>query len=134
MRYRVAGHAVDLGGGVYLLETISLAQGAGGDLSRGRLLSRAGGGEGEDAAGTHAQDAADDPLLPHAQTDHGMLFAFPFEKLHHDYVVVERASGAYHLVIVGREGGHFLERLLQLAGGAEIMERENDGSGGAQAV
>ncbi len=43
----IAGDAVDLGGGVDLVDPVGLDEGAGGDLAGGGFFARGGGGEGE---------------------------------------------------------------------------------------
>ncbi len=63
-----------------------------------------------------------------------MLLALALQELHHHDIVIERLGGADHLVVVRRESGHSLEGLVELAGGAKVVEGENDGGGGAQAV
>jgi hypothetical protein len=50
-----------------------------------------------------------------------------------DHVVGERGRGADDLVEVGRNLQHFLERFVQVARGAEIMEREDECRPAAQA-
>ena len=52
----VADNTVNLGGGVELVDTVNLFQGAGGDRSGAGLLAYVGGGEGEAAAGAQAKD------------------------------------------------------------------------------
>ena len=55
------------------------------------------------------------------------------QKLHHGHVVGERGGGADDLVEVGRNLEHFLQRLIEVARGAEIMERQDESGAAAQA-
>src|SRR5271157_428555 len=62
-----------------------------------------------------------------------MLVAPRLQKLHHGHVVGERGRGGDDLVEVGRDLQHFVQRLIEVARGAEIVERENESGAAAQA-
>ena len=55
------------------------------------------------------------------------------QKLHHGDVVGERRGGRDNLVKIGRNLQHFLERFIEVARGAEIMERQDESGAAAQA-
>ncbi len=73
MAYRVAGHAIDLGGGIDHVNAVGIAQFIGGHLTGSRLLTTGGSGKGKDAARSHPQHTADDSLLTHAERHHIVL-------------------------------------------------------------
>ena len=119
---RIAGDSIDAGGGVDLLDAVDTAQIARADLAGRGFKIRADRAKGENAAGAHAEHAADDALLSHAQPDERVLVALGLQKLHHGHVVGECGGGGDDLVEVGRDLQHFFQRLLELAGGVEIVE------------
>ncbi len=129
----IAGDAIDASGGIDLIDAVNAAQVARTDLAGSGFKIGADGGEGERAAGTHAEHAADDALLSHAQADQSMLAALRLQKLHHGHVVGKRGGGGDELVEVRRNLQHFRERFIEVAGGAEIMKREDERGAAAQA-
>ncbi len=129
----IAGDSVDAGGGVDLLDAIDAAQIAGADLSGSGFGVGTDGAEGEDAAGAHAEHTADNALLAHAQAEEGVLVALGLEELHHRHIVREGGGGGDNLVEVGGDSEHFIERGLEVAGGAEVVGRDDEAGALAQA-
>ena len=125
MCHRVAGHAVYSRCRVYLLDAVHTAEVLCRHLSRGGFLSRADRRKGEDAPRSHAQNAADDSLFPHAQADQRMLVTLLFQELHHHHVVRQGGSRGDDLVEVGGVGKHLLQSFFQLAGGTEVVKGED---------
>src|SRR6266849_8199687 len=94
MCHRVACHAINLGGGINLINAERLSQDTRCNLSGSGLFSGTGSSKGELAAGAHAEYTAHNALLTHADADNGVLRTVFFQKLHHLNVVIEigRAS------------------------------------------
>jgi hypothetical protein len=91
----IAGDSVDASGGVNLIDAVDAAQIARTDLAGcglkvGLGIDRA---KCKGAASAHAEHAADDTLLSHAQTDERMLAAPGLQKFHHRHVVGKRSGG-----------------------------------------
>ena len=118
----IAGDSIDARGGVDLIDAVDTAEIPGSDLTGRGFEIGADRAKGESAAGAHIEHAADDALLSHAQPDQRMLGTLLLQKLHHGHVVGERGGGGDDLVEVGRDLQHFCERLIEVAGDAEIME------------
>src|SRR3979411_3035319 len=97
---RIAGDSIDTSSGVNLIDAVDATQVVRADLTGCGFKIGADRAKGENAAGAHAQHAADDPLLSHAQPDQRMLVALLLQKLHHGHVVGERSSGADDLIKV----------------------------------
>ena len=100
----IAGDAVDLGGGVDLVDAVGLDQGAGGDLAGAGLFARGGGGKGEGRAGAQAEHAGDDAGVAHADADDVGVVVHALEEAHQGDVVGERLGGGDDLDEVGLEG------------------------------
>ncbi len=132
LRDGVSANAINFCGGVNLVDTICALQLLRGDLPGGGLFVRSEGSEGEGAAGAGSKYTADDALLAHAHSNQGVLVAMPLQELHHGYVVVKRGCGADDLVEVGGISGHFGQGFVQLLGGAEVVEGQDNCGLGAQ--
>ena len=122
---RVSGNAIDASGGVHLFDAVDAAQLLRGDLSGSGFFPRTHGGEGEYAAGTDSQHAADDSLFAHADADDGMVVAFATQELDHGNIVGERGSSADYFVEVGGKLAHLLQSLVEPLGGPEVVKGEN---------
>src|ERR1035441_934736 len=129
----IAGDSVDASGGVHLIDAVDAAQIERADLTRCSFEIGAHCAKGEGAAGAHAEHAADDALLSHAQPDQCMLAALRLQKLHHGHVVRERSGGRDDFVKVGGDFQHFLQRLIEVARATKIMERQDESGAAAQA-
>src|SRR5208283_2917204 len=129
---RVYDHSVDARGGVQLLDPVDTAQLLGRRLARSGGFPGGGGGESEDAPCSYSQDAANEPLLSHAHADQGMTVALTAQKLDHGDVVGKRGRGADDFIKVGGISQHSLQRLVELLGCPEIVERKDQGRSGAQ--
>jgi hypothetical protein len=99
----IAGDSIDASGGVDLVDAVDAAQIPGADLTGCGFEIGADRAKGESAAGAHAEHAADDALLSHAQPDQRMRGALRLQKLHHAHVIGERGGGSDDLVEVGRD-------------------------------
>ena len=119
---RISGHAVDLGCSIHMIDAEGAAQIAISDLSGGGCLPGTGGGESKYAAGAHRKNAADDPLLAHAQTDQPVVVPVLFQELRHGYVVVQAGGGGDEFVVLGRNLHHAGEGLIQLLGRFEVVD------------
>ncbi len=123
----VAGDAVDLGGGVDLVDAVGLDEGAGGDLAGAGLLALGGGGEGEGGAGAEAEDAGDDAGVAHADADDVGVVVHALEEADEGDVVDEGLGGGDDLDEVGREGGDAVEDAVEVLGGGEVVVADEDG-------
>src|SRR5205814_8297231 len=132
VRHRIASHAIDAGGGIHLLQAVSFAQGASGDLPRRSLLARACGGKNKLTAGAHPQHPADDALLAHAYAHHGAAFTVALQKFHHHHVVVQVGGGGDDLDEIGGHGFHLLEDVVEFFGGAKIVVGKDERGFAAQ--
>ncbi len=100
----IAGDAVDLGGGVDLVDAVGFDEGAGGDLAGAGLFAGGGGGEGEGGAGAEAEDAGDDAGVAHADADDVGVIVHALDEAHEGDVVGEGLGGGDDLDEVGLEG------------------------------
>jgi len=98
----VAGDSVDASGSIDLIDAVDAAQFPRTDLTGCGFKIGADRAKGENAPGAHAEHAADDALLSHAQPDQRMLVALRLQKLHHGHIVRERGGGADDFVKICR--------------------------------
>ena len=128
----IAGDAVDLGGGVDLIDAVGLDEGAGGDLAGAGLFAGGGGGEGEGAAGADAEHARDDAGVAHADADDvGCDRSIALEEAHHGDVVGEGLGGGDDLDEVGLEGLDAGEDAVEILGGLlEVVVADDEGGAG----
>src|SRR5438045_7288843 len=98
----ISDYAIDSGSDVELLDAVDGAQLLGGDLSGRGFLAAGGRGESEGAACAHSQYPADQALLAHTHSDHGMAVALTGKETNHADVVGQGGGGAYDFVEVGR--------------------------------
>ena len=119
-------HAVDLRGLIDHLDAVDVAQFAGQNLPGSGLFALGSRAEGEYAAGPHAQHAADNPLLTHAQADHLVLGGVLFQEPHHHDVVVQAGCGGDQLVKVRRILVHVGELPIYVLGSLEVMVRNDE--------
>ncbi len=127
MRDRIAGDAVDSGGGVHLLDAIRAAQLLRRDLAGRGFLVGTDRSESEHASRPHSQQPADDALLAHAQPDQRMAVAKLLQKFHHGHVVVKRRGRADDLVEIGGDLHHFFQGVFQILGGPKIVVGKDQG-------
>ena len=73
MRDRIADNAIDFGAGVHLIDAVGALQFLCGDLSGRGFFAGGECAESEDLFPRGRQDAADNTLLAHAQTDERMV-------------------------------------------------------------
>ncbi len=126
----VAGDAVDLGGGVDLVDAVGFDQGAGGDLAGAGLFAGGSGGEGEGAAGADAEHAGDDSRIAHADADDVGVILHVLDETHEGDVVGEGLGGGNDLVEVGVKGLDALIDAIEILGGGEIVMADDDGDAG----
>src|SRR5258706_12473956 len=122
----IAGDSIDARGRVNLLDAVDAAQILRADLAGCGPEIGADRAKGENAAGSHAEHAADDALLSHAQPNQRMLVALRLQKLHHGHVVGYRGSGSDDFVEICLDLLHFFQRLFKIAWGADYLDRLHD--------
>ena len=114
----VAGDAVDLGGGVDLVDAVGFDQGAGGDLAGARSLRPAvAAAKVKARAGAEAEDAGDDAGFAHADADDVGVVVHALEEAHEGDVVGEGLGGGDDLDEVGLEGLDALVDAVEVLGG-----------------
>ena len=134
MRHRVSCHPIDPRGRIHLFDAVGASQLSSRDLAGCRLLVRAQCGKRENASRANSQHSAYDALLPHAQTNEGVLVALFLQKFHHRHVVIKSRGGSYDLVEVSRNRNHLFQRLFQFSGSPIIVIGKNQSSPGAQSL
>ena len=123
----IAGHSVDFGGGVDLIDAPGFAQGAGFDLAGAGFFASVGSGKGEDAAGAEAEDAADDALLAHGDADDVGFVAATIEEAHHGDVVGEGFGGGDDFDELGLEGQDAVKDGVEIPGGFVVVVADDEG-------
>src|SRR4051812_37760377 len=108
MIHRIAGHSINLGDGVDVLNAEDIAQRAHCHLSGASLFTGCRSTEGENASGTHTEHSADDSLFAHAKPDHEVVIAGLLQELHHRDVVAEIRRRGHELVEISVEALHAL--------------------------
>ena len=126
----VAGDAVDLGGGVDLVDAVGFEQGAGGDLAGAGLFAGSGGGKGEGAAGAHAEDAGDDAGVAHADADDVGVIVHALEEAHEGDVVGQSLGGGDDLDEVRLKGADAREDAVEVLGCGEVVVADDEGDAG----
>ena len=132
MLNRIARDSVDFRGGIDLLDAVDAAQITSTDLARSRLKIGIDCAKGEHTAGAHTEHAADDSLFSHANSNERMFVAPRLQELHHGHVVEERRRRADDLIEVRWDFQHLLQRVIKIARGTKIMERQNQSGPAAQ--
>ena len=126
----IAGDAVDLGGGVDMVDAVGLDEGAGGDLAGAGLFAGSGGGEGEGAAGAHAEHAGDDAGVAHADADDVGVVVHAFEEADEGDVVDQGLGGGDDFDEVGGEALNAGVDAVQITGGGEVVIADDQGDAG----
>ncbi len=122
----VAGYAVDLGGGVDVVDAVGFDEGAGGDLAGAGLFAGSGGGEGEGGAGADAEDAGDDAGVAHADADDVGVVVHALEEADEGDVVDQSLGGGDDFDEVGREGLDAVVDAVEILGGVEVVVADDE--------
>ncbi len=126
----VASDAVDLGGGVYLIDAVGFDERAGCDLSGRGLLACRGCGEGECTAGAEAEDARDDACVAHTDADDVGVLVHALDEAHEGEVVGEGLGRGDDLDEVGLEGLDALVDSVEVFGGGEVVMADDESHAG----
>src|ERR1035437_4881472 len=130
----VAGDAVNLGGGVDVVDAVGFEQGTGGDLAGAGLFSGSGGGEGKGAACADAEHAGDDARFAHADTDDVGVVVHALEEADEGDVVEQGLCGGDDLDEVWCEALDAREDVVEVLGGGEVVMTDDEADAGVAEV